>query len=231
MRTTAPFTPVQYIIGKTEFCGLDFEVDDNVLIPRPETEMLVETVIELLNGPQSMAHRPRILDLCTGSGCIAISLFVRLTRNLTNCIISASDISESALAVAKKNAKRHSIPGEISFIQSDLFGNLNGVFDIIVTNPPYVAGHEFGELPKEVLREPHRALYGGDDGLDFYRRISSEGSSYLSPEGYLVFEIGYGQIKDVGGILVGNGFSVKDVKKDFNGIDRVLVAKKNTYNG
>ncbi|MBP7056042.1 MAG: peptide chain release factor N(5)-glutamine methyltransferase [Candidatus Omnitrophica bacterium] len=231
MRTIAPFTPVQYIIGKTEFCGLDFEVDDNVLIPRPETEMLVEIVVEMARGPRSIVHSPRILDLCTGSGCIAISLFVRLTRNLTNCIISASDISESALAVAKKNAQRHGISGEISFIQSDLFGNLNGTFDIIVTNPPYIAGYEFEGLPREVLREPHRALYGGDDGLDFYRRISSEGASYISPEGYFVFEIGYGQLEDVGRILAGNGFLIKDVKKDFNGIDRVVVAKKNAYNG
>lgn len=231
MRAIAPFTPIQYIIGKAEFCGLDFEVDDNVLIPRPETEMLVETVLELVHSPQSTVHSNKILDLCTGSGCIAISLFVRLTQGLTNCIISASDISEAALNVAKRNAQRHGVSGKIRFINSDLFERMAGDFNIIVSNPPYIAGREFGGLPEEVLKEPHDALYGGEDGLDFYRRISDDAVRFLEPGGFLVMEIGYGQRPAVTCIIESRGLSVTDVKKDFNGIDRVVVAKKTGSDG
>lgn len=249
MRTVEPFTPIQYIVGKTEFCGLDFVVDERVLIPRPETEMLVEIASEIVGEFKGSDFKFRILDLCTGSGCIAISLFVRLTRSLTNCIICASDISEAALVVARENAARYNAADKIRFIRSDLFNEIgsafakelsslesglssgalchsnDNVFDIIVCNPPYIARHEFAELDYEVLKEPHTALDGGGDGLDFYRRIAGEAQTHLRPKGRLVLEIGYGQSRTVCDILKAGGFVIDEVRKDFNGIDRVITAQ------
>ncbi len=158
MRPIAPHTPIQYIVGKTEFCGIDFAVDERVLIPRPETELLVEKVIELAGV---CGRDLRILDLCTGSGNIAITL----TKALTNCRIVASDISEDALDVARSNAAKNGVSGRVEFVRSDLFTDVAGSFDIIASNPPYIARAEFGSLQKEVLREPRIALDGGDDGL------------------------------------------------------------------
>lgn len=228
IRTIESFTPLQYIIGKERFFGLDFLVDEDVLIPRPETEVLVETVLEIVKGTRHKAQGTRILDLGTGSGCIAVSFMSRLilTKNASNCRIVASDISDRALEVAKKNASLNGVSDGISFIHSDLFKNIDGKFDIIVSNPPYVARYEFGSMQKEVLREPRLAIDGGEDGLLFYRRIFDEAPRYLKQGGYCAVEIGYGQREAVRDIMERSGnFKVIDVRKDQYGIDRVITAK------
>ena len=235
MKTITPFTPVQYVIGRTKFFGLDFEVNEDVLIPRPETELLVETAIYLVHSPQSIVHSKRyhgpwtmdhglkILDLCTGSGCIAISL----TKNLTDCKIVASDISDRALKMARRNAYLNGVYDRIKFIKSDLFDNITGKHDIILSNPPYVARREFNTLQKEVLMEPRMAVDGGDDGLDFYSKIMRAAPSYLEKGGYLVMEIGFGQRRPVEKIISEvNGLKLLEVKKDLFGIERVVVLQK-----
>ncbi|MFA5147034.1 MAG: peptide chain release factor N(5)-glutamine methyltransferase [Candidatus Omnitrophota bacterium] len=220
--TVKPFTPIQYIIGRTEFCGLDLVVDERVLIPRPETELVVGRVIDILKGPQSIVHSPRLLDLCTGSGNIAIAL----TKSVTQCKIIASDISEEALAVAQLNAGRFGVREKIEFVKSDLFDDIEGEFDIVVSNPPYVARREFDGLQREVLQEPRIAIDGGEDGLDFYRKILRDGPRHLKRDGLIVFEIGYGQLDGILGIAKERGrYEPVDIVKDHNGIERVLTLK------
>ncbi|MCX5685967.1 MAG: peptide chain release factor N(5)-glutamine methyltransferase, partial [Candidatus Omnitrophica bacterium] len=210
-KTIEPHTPIQYVIGHTEFCGMEFLVDDRVLIPRPETELLVEEVRRLVHGSLSMVHCPCILDLCTGSGNIAIAL----TKTLPDCKMIASDISEEALVLAKLNASKLGAGYNIEFVSSDLFNKIRGRYDIIVSNPPYIAGFEFETLQKEVLKEPRLAFDGGEDGLDFYRRIIQDAPRYLNSGGYLVFEIGFGQAGEIGKIIESAGaFKVTDIKKD-----------------
>lgn len=230
MKTIEPYTPIQYVMGSTEFCGLDIQVDERVLIPRPETELLVETAAELAALSVSKTGALDILDLCTGSGNIAIALMAAkcapLTKNLSNCRIIASDISPEALEVAGRNAIRNGIYGGIEFVRSDLFNDIKGKFDMIVSNPPYISKHEFPTLQEEVLREPRIALDGGADGLDFYRRIAAGLPEYLKRGGYVVMEIGYAQRAAVTDIIGKSGaFKVSGVKKDFNGIDRVIIAE------
>lgn len=233
MKITSPHTPIQYILGKTEFCGLDFFVDENVLIPRPETELVVDAAIGIIEK-QENDKKTYILDLGTGSGNIAISLASRLlaseraeglTKIVDNCKISASDISEKAIGMAIKNADRHKVADRIDFIKSDLFNNINSRFDIILSNPPYIAEYEFADLQKEVLKEPMIALSGGKDGLDFYRDIINRSRSYLNTDGVLIFEIGFGQLDGIMEIFRRCNFNVRNVVKDFNGIDRVVVAR------
>jgi release factor glutamine methyltransferase len=222
MKPIKPYTPLQYIIGTTKFFDLDFEVNENVLIPRPETEVLVQTVLEIIRGSRVQGPGSRILDLCTGSGNIAISL----TKSLTNCKIIASDLSDKALSVARRNAERNGVSGRIEFINSDLFKAITGKFDIIAANPPYVARHEFAGLQKEVLVEPRIAIDGGEDGLDFYRSIIRSAPQYLNNGGYLVMEIGYGQagrIKDI--INAVPGLEFLEVKEDQYVIERIIVAR------
>lgn len=222
VKTVAPFTPVQYIIGGTEFCGLDFVVNEDVLIPRPETELLVETALDIVKRVRLKGQCLRVLDLCTGAGNIAIAL----TKGIHDCKIIASDISEGALGVARLNAARHGVNDRIEFIKSDLFEELDGKFDIIVTNPPYIAKFDFETLQKEVLSEPGIALDGGEDGLDFYRRIIDGSARYLKRSGYLAMEIGFGQKNKIIDIMEKAGiFKAVEVKKDFNDIDRVIVAR------
>lgn len=221
MKTIEPFTPVQYIMGHAEFCGLDFEVNEDVLIPRPETELLVETAAELAFSFQLSAFSLKILDLCTGSGNIAISL----TKRVPDCKIIASDISHGALHIAAANARRHGVYDRIKFVKSDLFEALDNRFDIIVSNPPYIARYEFETLQKEVQREPRLALDGGEDGMDFYRKICREAPRHLNNSGYLVFEIGFGQLSAIKEIMSCSGLKFTGSKKDFNGIDRVVAAQ------
>lgn len=230
MKTVEPYTPIQYIMGSVEFCGLEFHVDDRVLVPRPETELLVEIAVELAGSSSAKTGTLDILDLCTGSGNIAIALMARgcasLTKNLSNCRITASDISPAALEVARRNAIRNGVYDGLKFICSDLFTDIKGRFDIIVSNPPYIARHEFLTLQEEVLREPREALDGGADGLDFYRRIVASLPEYLKRGGYIVMEIGYGQRAALTDIIAKSGiFRLSGVKKDFNGIDRVIIAE------
>lgn len=220
--TVEPYTPIQYIIGKTEFFGLDFVVNEGVFIPRPETEILVETAIDLIYELRVTGYELRILDLCTGSGNIAIAL----TKNIPDCKIVASDVCDEALEVAAANARLKGASGRIEFVKGDLFENLEGKFDMIASNPPYVARYEFDGLEKEVLMEPRIALDGGEDGLDFYRGIAKDVSRYLKKNGYLIMEIGYGQcpaIKDI--IEVEGKIKILRIIKDHNDIDRVIVAR------
>lgn len=220
MTPIKPHTPLQYIMGMTKFLDLDFEVNEDVLIPRPETEVLVQTVLEIAGKTPGKALD--ILDLCTGSGNIAIAL----TKNLTNCKIVASDLSDKALSVAMRNAERNGVSDKVQFITSDLFDNISGSFDIIASNPPYIARHEFADLQKEVLMEPRMALDGGDDGLDFYRWITEAAPKHMKPGGYLVMEIGFGQRAYIKNIIESrDGFKFIDVKEDQYSIDRIVVAQ------
>lgn len=229
IKPVAPHTPIQYIIGSTDFCGYQFSVDDRVLIPRPETELVVEKAVDIINSGQSATRRLRILDLCTGSGNIAISLARKLssglTKDVTDCTILASDISDGALEVSSVNARSNGLGDRISFVKSDLFKYIGGLFDIIVSNPPYIARDEFATLQEEVLKEPHIALDGGPDGLVFYRKILSALPSHLERQGALVMEIGYGQLRRIRAIVEGGQFRITEVLKDINGIDRVVVVR------
>jgi release factor glutamine methyltransferase len=235
IKTTKPFTPLQYIIGKERFFGMDFMVNEAVFIPRPETEILVQTALETISSfrrpgglagttgtPARCSNELQILDLCTGSGCIAIAL----TKNAQKCKIFASDVSEEALDIAGRNASLNGVSGNIMFIKSDLFKDIKGKFDIIVSNPPYVACHEFETLQKEVLKEPRIALDGGADGLDFYRNIFEQAPGHLNSGGYLIAEIGYGQ-RDAVKRIIGSvaGFELIDVREDQYSIDRVIKAR------
>lgn len=220
IRTVEPYTPLQYIIGREKFFGLDFVVNEDVLIPRPETETLVEAAIDLTNAIPDTQYA--ILDLCTGSGNIAISL----TKSIANCRIVASDISPEALSVARENARLNGVLDRIVFKESDLFCGIDGKFDVIVSNPPYIAQYEFETLQREVLKEPRLALDGGVDGLDFYRRIFSVAPRYLKMGGHCIVEIGFGQLPAVKNIVEGtNFFKVVEARPDQYGIDRIVIAK------
>ena len=209
--------PLQYIIGKCGFMGNEFFVSEAVLIPRSDTEVWVEKVIELARIKKSKS----ILDLCTGSGCIAISL----KKALNNVDLYAVDISDEALEIAKKNAEYNNV--EITFYKSDLFSNLSDIrVDIIVSNPPYIPDSDIKSLDKDVLNEPYIALAGGVDGLDFYRRISRNVGSFLNDDGYLVFEFGYNQSEQVIEILEDNNFKVLNIIKDYSGNTRAVVSQK-----
>lgn len=178
--------PLQYITGRQEFMKLNFLVTKDVLIPRADTEILVEEVIKLAEG----INNPTILDLCTGSGAIAISL----AKYVKNVHICAVDISPKALQIAKKNAELNGVKNNIEFIESNLFEKLKDKkFDIIVSNPPYIETETIRTLSKDVQREPKLALDGGKDGLDFYRKISDSGYKFLNRQGFLCLEIGYNQ--------------------------------------
>lgn len=206
--------PLSYVIGTRDFFGLTFKVDENVLIPEQETELLVEEVIKHSEGKS-------VLDMCTGSGCIAISiaLFGKPSK------VAASDISEKALEVARENAKSIKA-GEISFIQGDMFENVTDKFDIIVSNPPYIETGEIDELMPEVRDYiPRLALDGDIDGLKFYRIISKEAVKKLNKNGRIFYEIGYNQSRAVASILLENGFTDITVIKDYSGLDRIVMAK------
>lgn len=213
--------PVQYILGKTEFMGLEFKVDNRVLIPRPETEILVETAIVKLR--QMGIVSPKILDLGTGSGCIAVAI----AKSLPQANVWASDISITALQLAKENACLNNV--EVKFIQSDLFDALelsNEKFDLIISNPPYVKTGEFCSLAKEIFFEPALALRAGIDGLDFYRRIITRAADYLMDNDLLIFEVGINQAVLVKEMLEKENFNELTIIKDYNNIERVVMAKK-----
>ena len=204
--------PVQYIIGEQEFCGLTFGVQPGVLIPRPETELLAEAVF-------SQADGKRVLDMCTGSGCIAVSV-AKLGKP---AFVAASDYSGEALAVAKKNARAHGV--NVTFFHGDLFETVEGTFDMIVSNPPYIKSEVIETLMPEVRDfEPRLALDGTKDGLAFYRRIGKDAKAYLNPNGRLLFEIGYDQGREVSDLLAAEGYTEIEVKKDYAGLDRMVFA-------
>ena len=226
--------PLQYLIGETYFCGLKFEVDNSTLIPRQDTEVLVEKVIA--DNPDKNKF---VLDLCTGSGCIAISL-----ANLGNYkLVVGTDISKDALNVAAKNAEElineDSIIDEMSqriyFLQSDLFDNFDKIndqigvntFDIITANPPYIRTGDIDSLQDEIKNyEPLIALDGDKDGLKYYRNIAKDAKKYLNDDGKIYLEIGFDQAKDVKSIFEKNGYTHIETIKDFSQNDRVIVFKK-----
>jgi len=208
--------PLQYITGATEFFGLKFAVDRRVLIPRPETELLVETVI---------ARAPAtVVEVGVGSGCIAVTL----AKKLPATELWAVDVSADALAVAQANAARHEVEKRIRFLESDLLSNLPVSLQVeaIVSNPPYIASGDWAKLPKEVRDfEPALALTAGEDGLEIIRRLVTTARRILSPTGFVALEIGAGQRGAVETIFGGAQFVVRDVVKDLQGHERVMVAQ------
>ena len=215
--------PLQYIIGEVGFRGLLFKVNKDVLIPRPETELLVDEVVKSVTKKDAT-----ILDLCTGSGCIAVCI----ARELIDSKVYAVDISEGALAAARENAARHGVGERITFLSGDLFGaisslNLKGMIDVIVSNPPYVSAEEMQELQPEIRDyEPASALYGGKDGLDFYRRIIHDSPYYLAAGGYILMEMGYGQAGRIKELIESeNKFINIEITKDMAGIGRTISAR------
>lgn len=218
--------PLQYILGTAGFMGLDFMVNESVLIPRQDTEVLVETVLEKADIPGG-----KILDMCTGSGCILISLMAlgSYGRGV------GADISEDALRVARMNGifnrenweKNGRGANDILWLQSNLFEKVSGRFDVIVSNPPYIPAAVIETLMPEVrVYEPRLALEGADEGLEFYKKIAGAAEAYLKPEGWLFFEIGCEQAEEVSGILMENGFRNIHTVKDLVGLDRVVYGKR-----
>ncbi len=210
--------PIAYIVGNREFMGLDFYVQEGVLIPRPDTEVLVEEVIELgkNKGPIN------ILDIGTGSGAITVSL----AKYLDNAKVTSVDISDIALEIGKKNAISNNVDDKITFIKSDLFTNIdkNMKFDIIVSNPPYIKREVIKTLDKQVKDfEPYNALEGGIDGLDFYRAITTQAKNYLNKDGILAYEVGHDQSEDVGKLMEKDGYTNIYTRKDLQQIDRVVI--------
>lgn len=223
--------PIQYITNNQSFMGLDFYVDESVLIPQPDTEILVLETLKLIN----IQKQNHILDLCTGSGAIAISIAkcVQKEKN-DNIKIMASDISEKALKVAQRNVKNNLVEDVVELVQSDMFSNIDEKFDIIVSNPPYIETSVIETLSKEVKQEPVIALDGGEDGLTFYRIILGQAENYLKENGYLLFEIGYNQgdkIKELYNSLKEENkcnleIVTKEPIKDLADNDRVMIFKK-----
>ncbi len=211
--------PLAYLLKTREFMGLAFYVDHNVLIPRPETELLVEEALKAVRNHYNN-RAVRILDLCTGSGILAISLAYYYPQ----AFVLAGDISAGALGIATRNAQKHQVA--VDFRQGDLFQPFRGeTFDMIVSNPPYVTFDEYLECSPEVKKEPSIALLGGDDGLDFYRRITQEADPYLKPQGMIMLEIGCSQGTAVAGLLATKGYETA-ILPDYAGLDRIVIAKK-----
>ncbi|HIR28141.1 MAG TPA: peptide chain release factor N(5)-glutamine methyltransferase [Candidatus Choladousia intestinigallinarum] len=210
----ASHIPLQQITGEQEFMGFLFQVNESVLIPRQDTEILVEEACRKIRPGM------RVLDLCTGSGCIIISL----AKLCPGIAAEASDLSLEALAVAKQNGTR--LGAQVKWYQGDLFSEIQGSYDVIVSNPPYIPTAQIQTLSEEVrLHEPLQALDGKEDGLYFYRKIAAQAKRYLKPEGWLLFEIGYDQAAEVGEIMRKSGYGQIQVKKDLAGLDRVVSGK------
>lgn len=218
VRKRAERIPLQYIIGEQEFMGLKFKVNSSVLIPRQDTETLVEEAIRLLRPGM------RVLDLCTGSGCVLISIL----KNVPDTTGVGCDISKQALLVAKENARLHEVEAE--WVRSDLTDNITGTYDVIVSNPPYIPTAVIAGLMPEVRDfEPFDALDGREDGLHFYRRILNEAASYLNPGGWLCLEIGHDQGAAVSRMMRDAGFSQVEIVRDLAGNDRVVKGKGKYY--
>jgi release factor glutamine methyltransferase len=226
LKRRAAGEPLEYILGTCEFLGNEFFVDHRVLIPRPETEIVVETAIRYARSGYSVPkNNVTILDIGTGSGNIAVSLALFLP----DARVIAFDISTDALSVARINATTHGCSDRIKFVCSDVqsdCGFLPAGCDMVVSNPPYVISSDIESLQPEVRREPREALDGGEDGLMFYRTIAPQALRSVRVGGFAIVEIGYGQCEQVCGIFQGYGFLFCEVVKDYNGIERVIVFKK-----
>jgi release factor glutamine methyltransferase len=215
--------PLQYLTGEKEFYGLVVQVTPEVLIPRPETEILVEQALDLIR--QHSLPKARFADIGTGSGCIAISI----AYEAPSSVGWAVDLSAAALRIACKNAVRHSVAGRLSFVQADLLECFprKACLDLIVCNPPYVARKDYDSLPCEVREfEPHEALFGGESGFDVYRRLIPEVFSRLESGGYLLLELGAGQSECVEQLVKNEGLSLERIVNDLQGIPRCLIGRK-----
>ena len=212
--------PVSYILGMREFWGMPFEVGPDVLIPRPETEFVVEEALKLVEKNSS----PLIVDVGTGSGCIAISL----ARELPGARTIATDLSKHALDVARRNAERHSVEGRITFLETSFLDGIDPGVDLVVSNPPYVPSlSEPGLSPEVRDYEPAVALFGGDDGLDGVRKVLEGAAEKLSPGGWLVMEFGCGQDDGVAGLVAGvDGLDLMTIRRDLQDIPRTLVCRR-----
>ncbi len=212
--------PLQYLMGSCEFMGYTFEVDERVLIPRQDTECLVELAVEKIRQTLREQASCQVLDICTGSGCIGISVKLLCPE----AEVTLSDVSEGALDVAKKNA--WNLGASVRTIESDLFENIQGSYDYILSNPPYIPSRVIEGLMPEVREfEPRIALDGTEDGLYFYRAIAEDAVGYLRPGGWLIFEIGQEQGEDLLSILREQGFENTEIKKDLAGLDRIAVGR------
>lgn len=213
--------PVAYITGSREFWSLTFDVSSAVLIPRPETEGLVEAVLERFPVRQTPL---KIVDLCTGSGCIAVAI----ASERPQARILATDLSESALVVARQNAARHGVGAQIDFVRADLMDGLTGTFDLIMSNPPYVPmGAREGLQPEVKDFEPEMALFSGRDGLDVTERLVRQSVDYLDRGGYLIFEFGDGQESEIRELISRTGgLTMVDVRRDLRGIPRTAIAMR-----
>lgn len=224
----AEHIPLQHLTHQACFMGYDFYVDERVLVPRQDTEVLAEEALHQLRN----IRNPRILDMCTGSGCLLLSLLMEIP-DATGIGV---DISEAALAVAERNRKNLELEKRAVLVQSDTFsgdyfqknsGNISLEYDMLISNPPYIPTEDIGKLMEEVrFHDPVLALDGREDGLYFYRRITEQAGKYLKPGGWLMYEIGCEQGADVSAIMQGEGFAEVAVKKDLAGLDRVVIGKK-----
>lgn len=212
--------PLQYITGHREFFKLDFEVSPAVLIPRPETEVIVETALELCKDDPA----PVIADIGTGSGCIAISVL----HELPAAVAVATDISLAALRVAQRNAKRHRVHSRLTLVESDCFAAVcvTKPFSLIASNPPYISDDDLARMPREVRFEPRAALAGGTDGLSVIRRLLNEARPFIRPGGYLVFEIGFGQSEAIEQAVDRRIWKLREIRKDLQGIPRTFVLQR-----
>jgi release factor glutamine methyltransferase len=209
--------PVAYILGECEFWGLPFEVTRDVLIPRPETELIVEEALAAFGGGRPPAT---VVDVGTGSGCLAVTL----AREFGGADVIATDLSDAALDVARRNAQRHGMAGRVDFRITDLLAGIAVRADLVVANPPYVARRDLATLAPEVRdHEPHVALFGGDDGLEVYRRLLPAAHARLTRDGKLVVEVGLGQADPVGELAETAGLRLDHTRQDFQGITRTLV--------
>lgn len=219
----AEHIPLQHLTGVQEFMGLEFHVNEHVLIPRQDTEILVETALEKL---KEISNPVNLLDMCTGSGCILLSILYYM-KNKKQITGTGVDISDKALEVARENAKLLGL--SVDFLQSDLFDKITDKYSMIVSNPPYIRSDVIKTLQEEVREhDPMLALDGMEDGLYFYRKIISESEKYLQTDGYLIFEIGHDQGLDVSNMMKDAGFRDVLIKKDLAGLDRVVLGVYDT---
>lgn len=225
VKRAADYEPVAYLTGRTEFYSMELELTRDCLIPRPETELLVERAIEFM---RTRTGRQFVLDLCTGSGCIAVAI----ARNFPDASLIATDISDADLAVAARNVEKHKLADRVKLLCGDLFDPVvppldTDKFDLIVCNPPYVSAAEFEALDRNVREyEPKLALFAGVDGLDIYRRIAESVDSFLKPDAKLMLEIGYRQGPAVKALLEQAGFNKIVIEKDFAQNDRIVTAAR-----
>jgi len=222
--------PLAYIVGAKEFMSLEFEVTPDVLIPRPETELLVELAIQSIaeTRPENPTAAPVAMDIGTGSGCIAVAI----AKHVPAATVYASDISEGALACAERNAERHGVVERIHFRYGDVYeafadDGLEGKVTVIASNPPYISRAELDELQPEITEfEPKIAYFGGDDGLLFHRKLVDGAAPFLTDSGVLCFEVGFAQAETVRDLIVADGrYDIVDTLMDFAGIERVIVAR------